>query len=172
MFSKQCFTKQIELHRTPRIRASARKLSQLIQPVTTLSHRSNPSSGQERRAMSMAGSTRRNAHEEYTQGAFCGRRRYYRRARHGSGNNARASAGQNHYAVLGCVGSRQCAGRTIKGLHRQNRYRHEIRIRAVAELCRPFPERTQFTRVVVRSHHRRFPVDRRRRRERSVRQAQ
>src|SRR2546423_11013011 len=86
MFSKQCFTKQIELHRTPRIRASARKLSQLIQPVTTLSHRSNPSSGQERRAMSMAGSTRRNAHEEYTQGAFCGRRRHYSRPPAGGGH--------------------------------------------------------------------------------------
>jgi hypothetical protein len=41
-------------------------LAKLIQPVTTLSHRLNSSSGQERRAMSMVGSTRRNAHEQYT----------------------------------------------------------------------------------------------------------
>ena len=123
--------------------------------------------------MSMAGSTGRETRNETdNEGASGCWRGSCLRARRRSGDHARAGAGQDHHAVLGRVGPRQCAGRTVEGLHHQDRNRHEVRIRAVDQLCRSFPERTQFAWVVVRSHHRRFPMDRRRRGERPVRQAQ
>ena len=59
-------------------------------------------------------------------------------------------------AVLGRLGSGQCAGRTVEGLHDEDRHRHEIRIRAVAELRRPHAQRAEFRRQALRPAHRRL----------------
>ena len=75
-------------------------------------------------------------------------------------------------AVLGGLGSGQRAGRARKDFTSQDRHRDEIRVRALDELRRPLPQRTQLAEQALRPHHRRQPVDRRRRRERPLRQAQ
>ena len=59
-----------------------------------------------------------------------------------------------------------------QGLHRQDRRQDEVRVRALAELRRPHAQRAQLEGQAVRPDHRRQPVDRRRGRERPLRQAQ
>ncbi|GCC49607.1 hypothetical protein chiPu_0033809, partial [Chiloscyllium punctatum] len=76
------------------------------------------------------------------------------------------------HAVLGGVGSGQRAGRARQGLHQAIRHRDEIRVRPLDELRRSLPQRAQLPRQALRPDHRRQPVDRRRRREQVVRQAQ
>ena len=74
--------------------------------------------------------------------------------------------------VLGGLGPGQRVGRALERLHRQKRRSDEIRVRPVDELRRPLPQRTQFEGQALRPHHRRQPMDRRRRREWPLRQAQ
>jgi len=74
--------------------------------------------------------------------------------------------------VLGGMGPRQRPGGAFERLHRQDRHSNEIRVRPVDELCRSLPQRAQLEGKALRSHHRGQPVDRRRRRERPLRQAQ
>ena len=88
------------------------------------------------------------------------------------GQHRCARAGQDHHPVLGRLGPGQRAGRAVEGLHRQDRRQDEVRVRAVAELCRPHAQRAQLQGQAVRPDHRRQPVDRRRGRERPLRQAQ
>ena len=81
-------------------------------------------------------------------------------------------AGQVADAVLGRLGPGQRAGRAVQGLHRRDRHRDEVRVRALDELRRPLPQRAELARQAVRPDDRRQPVDRRLGRERPLRQAQ
>ena len=60
----------------------------------------------------------------------------------------------------------------VEGLHREDRHQHEIRVRSLDELRRPLSQRAQLQEQALRSHHRRQPVDRRRRGERPLRQVE
>ena len=81
-------------------------------------------------------------------------------------------AGRRPDALLGRMGPGERAGRTVEGLYRRDRHRHEVRVRAVDQLCRPLPQRAQLQGQALRPDHRRQPVDRRLGRERPLRQAQ
>ncbi len=74
--------------------------------------------------------------------------------------------------MLGGVGPGQRAGRARQGLHRQDRHRDEVRIRAMDQLCRSLSQRAEHPQQALRSDHRRQPVDRRRGRERPLCEAQ
>ena len=81
-------------------------------------------------------------------------------------------AGRGTDAVLGGLGPGQRAGRALQGVHRAERHRDEVRVRAVAELRRPHPQRAEFRRQALRPPDRRFAVARRLGRERLLREAQ
>ena len=74
--------------------------------------------------------------------------------------------------VLGGLGSGKRARGTGQGFHQGVRHRDEVRVRPVDELRRSLSQRAQLQEQALRSHHRRQPMDRRRRGERPLRQAQ
>ena len=90
----------------------------------------------------------------------------------GTGQRRCTSPGQDDHAVLGRLGPGERAGRAQQGLHRQDQGQHEVRVRALAELRRPDAQRAELQGQALRPHHRRQPVDRRRGRERPLREAQ
>ena len=90
----------------------------------------------------------------------------------GTGQRRCAGPGQDHHAVLGRLGPGQRAGRAVARTSPPRPGQHEVRVRALAELRRPHAQRAQLQGQAVRPDHRRQPVDRRRGRERPLREAE